>query len=66
MSNINQVLPIISITDTSGYDYFINAYQIICVSKINEFKFNLRLNNHGTITCSGNAKDFIDRIKKQQ
>lgn len=66
MNKINQVLPIISVTDVYGHDYFINAYQIICVSKLNESKFNLRLNNHGTITCSGNAEDFIGRIKKQQ
>lgn len=66
MNNINQVLPIISVTDVSGRDYFINVYQIICVNKLNESKFNLRLNNHGTITCPGSAEDFIGRIKKQQ
>lgn len=60
----SQVLPIVAVTDTSGKTFFVNVYQIVCISKIDDYEFNLRVNNHATIVCKGNAEDFLYKIRK--
>lgn len=61
----SKVLPILEVVNTDNEKYYINVYQIILIQEETKNTFKIRTNNFGTIKCKGNAKEFIEKIKKE-